>query len=284
MVSNGAGNLYVVATPIGNLEDLTPRARQVLGAVRLVAAEDTRHTGRLLARLGIDTRLVSLHEHNEQQRVPAILETLRDGHDVALVSDAGTPLVSDPGYRLLKAVREAGLRVSPVPGACAAIAALSIAGLPSDRFVFEGFLPDKAGPRRARLEAVAGETATLIYYVSVHKVTATLGDMVRVLGGERQATLARELTKTYETVWHGTLAELAARVAADDLRGEVVVVVAGATRTPETPASVDLESLLQALLGELPVARAAKLAARLTGVSRSTAYDTALRLGDKREA
>ncbi len=284
MVSNGAGNLYVVATPIGNLEDLTPRARQVLGAVRLVAAEDTRHTGRLLARLGIDTRLVSLHEHNEQQRVPAILETLRDGHDVALVSDAGTPLVSDPGYRLLKAVREAGLRVSPVPGACAAIAALSIAGLPSDRFVFEGFLPDKAGPRRARLEAVAGETATLIYYVSVHKVTATLGDMVRVLGGERQATLARELTKTYETVWHGTLAELAARVAADDLRGEVVVVVAGATRTPETPASVDLESLLQALLGELPVARAAKLAARLTGVSRSTAYDTALRLSDKREA
>ena len=278
MVSNGAGNLYVVATPIGNLEDLTPRARQVLGEVHLVAAEDTRRTGRLLARLGVEARLVSLHEHNEQERLPAIMDALGNGHDVALVSDAGTPLVSDPGYRLLKAVREGSIRAIPVPGACAAIAALSIAGLPSDRFLFEGFLPDKAGPRRARLEAVTGESATLIYYVSVHKIAAVVADMAGVLGGDRPATLARELTKTYETVWHGTLDELAARVADDALRGEVVIVVGGAARDARASSAIGLDDLLRELLSELPVARAAKLAARLTGVPRNSVYETALRL------
>src|SRR5262245_20774142 len=206
--SDPAGVLYVIATPIGNLGDLSPRAREVLECVDLVLAEDTRHTGVLLQKLGIDKPLRSLHEHNEETRVEAAIELLREGARIALVSDAGTPLVSDPGYRLLAAVRASGLHASPIPGPCAAIAALCVAGLPTDRFAFEGFLPARAGARRARLRALRDETRTVVVYEAARRIDALLRDMVETLGPDRRATLARELTKSFEEVRHGTLAQL----------------------------------------------------------------------------
>lgn len=209
------GTLYVVATPIGNLGDLSPRGRQVLAEVDVIAAEDTRHAGHLLTGLGIRTRLVSLHEQNEAARSSELVDLLREGRSVALVSDAGTPLISDPGYRLLAAARAAGLPVSPIPGPCAAIAALSVAGLPTDRFHFEGFLPAKGSARRTRLAALADRTESLVFYESVHRITETLADAVTVLGADRPAALGRELTKLHETLLRGTLAEIAVAVAGD---------------------------------------------------------------------
>lgn len=265
--------LYVVATPIGNLDDLGKRALEVLSGVTLVAAEDTRHTRPLLRHFGIRTPLVPLHDHNERAQAPMLVERLRDGESIALVSDAGTPLVSDPGYSLVRAAREAGVRVCPVPGPCAAIAALSVCGLPLNRFAFEGFLPAKGAARKRALEALRDETRTLVFYEAVHRVRATLDDMAAAFGDGRRACVARELTKLHETVRDGTLGELAQWAAADEdvTRGEVVLIVEGES-SPAGDAGLDAFALVRALAEDLPAPRAAQLAARLTGVPRKRLY------------
>lgn len=267
-----AGTLHVVATPIGNLEDISARARRVLAEVDLIAAEDTRHTQPLLMHFGISTPMLALHEHNEDARAEELVARLLGGASIALVSDAGTPLVSDPGYRLVRAARAAGVVVSPVPGACAAIAALSVAGLASDRFCFEGFLPAKPAARRSRLEALAAEPRTLVFYESSHRIEAMLADCAALLG-EREAVLARELTKRFETVLDGSVAQLAARVAADadQRRGEFVVIIAGAPE--DTDAALTLGRRAFDLLREhLPPSQAARLAAELSGAPRKALY------------
>lgn len=279
-----SGTLYVVATPIGNLADLSPRARDVLASVQLVAAEDTRHTRQLLQTFGIETPLTSLHEHNEAEKSAGLVERLAQGDSLALVSDAGTPLISDPGFDLIAAARARGIAVVAVPGPCAAIAAISVAGLPTDRFTFEGFLPAKAAARRSQLQALAGEVRTLIFYEAPHRLAETLEDMVSVLGAERAATVSRELTKRFETTYSGTLAELAQTAQHDEnmSRGELVIVVSGSTAAPrnaetQQARTLDAEQLLRALLDELSPAQAAKVAARVTGVKRSVLYDIAIR-------
>ncbi len=274
------GTLYIVATPIGNLEDLSPRARRILGEVDVILCEDTRHTGQMLQRLGIGTRRVSLHEHNEERRVPEVIEGLKAGRHYALVSDAGTPLVSDPGFRLLQASRQAGVAVSPIPGPCAAIAALSVAGLPSDRFCFEGFLPARGAARRARLDELAVESRTLIIYETGRRICATLQDSVSALGGDRPAAVARELTKTFESIYRDSLAGLAERFASDPdaLRGECVLVVAGAPGT--AAAGPELKRAMRVLLEVLPASAAARVIARLYRVPRREAYEIALGMTD----
>ncbi|MFZ2208661.1 MAG: 16S rRNA (cytidine(1402)-2'-O)-methyltransferase [Porticoccaceae bacterium] len=273
-----AGTLYVVATPIGNLADMVPRALDILKTVALVAAEDTRHSGRLLRHFGIATRLVSYHDRGEADQGEAVLAALADGRDVALISDAGTPLISDPGYRLVRAARAAGFAVSPVPGACAAVAALSVAGLPSDRFVFEGFLPARAGERLRRLEALAQEPRTLIFYEAPHRIQETLADIATVFGAERELVLGREISKAFETFLTGSAAEVGAQVAADanQRRGELVLMVAGAPA--RAPAGDDLDRVLSVLLEELPLKQAVGLAARITGAAKNQLYERALAL------
>lgn len=269
----GAGTLHVVATPIGNLGDLSPRALEVLRAVAAVCAEDTRHTRRLLAHFGIERPLLAVHEHNEDDVAGKLVERLLAGESLALVSDAGTPLVSDPGFRLVRAARAAGIAVSPVPGACAFVAALSVAGLASDRFVFEGFLPAKAAARRERLASLAGETRTLVFYESAHRIEDALADCVVVFGAERPAVLARELTKLFETVLDGTLGELQAKVEADpdQRKGEFVLLVQGAGE--DAGAKVAEGRRLYAKLCEhLKPSQAAKLAAELSGAPRKALY------------
>lgn len=274
------GVLYVVATPIGNLEDISPRALKILSAVDIVAAEDTRHSGALLTHFGIRTQLVSLHEHNEAERAAWLIERLKAGEDVALVSDAGTPLISDPGFDLVRAARKAGLSVSPIPGACALVAALSVSGLPTDRFVFEGFLPAKSAARRERLMLLAGEARTLVFYESVHRLQESLSDMAEVFGAARVSVLARELTKLYEGVREAPLAELVrwAEMDAAAGKGEVVILVAGAPGASGT----DGDRVLKALLAELPVKQAAALAAEITGLKKNQLYDRALELAGKK--
>ena len=273
------GSLYVVATPIGNLDDISARALRILREVALIAAEDTRHSVRLLQHFGIETPLAACHEHNERDQGGRFLARLQAGEDVALISDAGTPLISDPGYHLVRQARAAGIAVVPVPGACALIAALSAAGLPSDRFIFEGFLPAKAAGRRARLEQVREEPRTLIFYEAPHRILECLEDMREVFGGERSALLARELTKTFETLKGLPLDELCAWVAADSnqQRGECVVLVAG-WQAPEGEAAVSAEALrvLDLLMAEMPLKRAAALAAEITGVRKNLLYQVAL--------
>ena len=267
------GCLWVVATPIGHRDDLSARAIETLRAVALIAAEDTRHSRPLLLHHGIATPLVALHDHNEREVVDALVARLQGGESVALISDAGTPLISDPGFRLVRAARAAGIRCAPMPGACAAIAALSVAGLPSDRFVFEGFLPPKAAARRSRLQELAGESRTIIFYESSHRVAESLADMRDVFGAEREAVLARELTKMFETVLGEPLAALAARVAADpdQQRGEHVILVAG--RGEEADAKLAEGKRIFAILREeLPPAKAAKLAAAISGAPRKLLY------------
>ena len=268
------GRLWVVATPIGNLDDLSPRARRTLADADLIAAEDTRHSAALLQHAGIGTPCIALHEHNEREISIELVERLRAGAQIALISDAGTPLISDPGFRLVRAAREAGIIVSPVPGACAAIAALSAAGLPSDRFVFEGFLPARSAARRAHLQPLRNETRTLIFYESSHRIVETLDDLVAVFGGERRAVVARELTKLFETVLDGTLADLAARVLADpnQQRGEFVVLVAGAVEDAAAARLDEGRRVFELLRKELPPGRAAKLAAEISGASRKQLY------------
>jgi len=273
------GSLYVVATPIGNLDDISARALNILRSVALIAAEDTRHSARLMQHFGISTPLAACHEHNERDQGGRFLARLQAGDDVALISDAGTPLISDPGYHLVRQARAASIAVVPVPGACALIAALSAAGLPSDRFIFEGFLPAKAAGRRARLEQVKEEPRTLIFYEAPHRILECLQDMRAVFGDERPALLARELTKTFETLKGMPLAELAAWVAADSnqQRGECVVLVAG-WQAPEGEEAVSAESMrvLNLLLAEMPLKRAAALAAEITGVRKNLLYQVAL--------
>ncbi|MET1079161.1 MAG: 16S rRNA (cytidine(1402)-2'-O)-methyltransferase [Pseudomonas sp.] len=274
-----AGTLFVVATPIGNLDDISARALSVLREVALIAAEDTRHSARLMQHFGIGTPLVACHEHNERDQGSRFLARLLAGDDVALISDAGTPLISDPGYHLVRQARAAGIAVVPVPGACALIAALSAAGLPSDRFVFEGFLPAKAAGRRARLELVKEEPRTLIFYEAPHRILECLQDLELVFGGERPALLARELTKTFETLKGLPLAELRAFVEGDSnqQRGECVVLVSG-WQAPEGEDAVSAEALrvLDLLLQEMPLKRAAALAAEITGVRKNLLYQAAL--------
>ena len=275
------GILYVVATPIGNLSDMSDRARHILAQVAVVAAEDTRHSGQLLKHFGIDTPLWSLHEHNESQRAQEIVARLREGDDIALVSDAGTPLISDPGFDVVRDAIAAGLRVVPIPGACAALAALSASGLPTDRFSFQGFLPVKAAARTAKLRALRAEPATLIFYEAPHRLAETLKALTEELG-QRAAVVARELTKQYEAFYFGTLDDLASRTATDESmrRGEIVILVAGATDVLQS-STLDAETVLRVLLEELPPSQAAKLAAKLTGGKRGELYDQALALGKK---
>ena len=274
------GILYVVATPIGNLGDLTPRAREVLASVALIAAEDTRHTRQLLQTCGIGTTLTSLHEHNEAQKSAELVARLAQGDSIALVSDAGTPLVSDPGFDLVAAARRQGIAVVAIPGACAAIAALSIAGLPTDRFVFEGFLPAKTAARRERLGQLAREERTLIFYEGPHRLAEVLRDLTQIFGAERRASISRELTKRFETTYSGTLAELSAAAENDSemARGEIVIVVSGAPAAA-APLELNADALLRALLQDLSPSQAAKIAAHLTGGKRSELYEAALQIG-----
>lgn len=270
--------LYVVATPIGNLQDMTPRAIEVLQQVELIAAEDTRHSARLMAHCGIDTRLVSVHEHNERQRIETIVHQLQSGASVALISDAGTPLISDPGYVVVKGVREAGFRVVPVPGCVAFITALSAAGLPTDRFVFEGFLPHKSSGRKQQLKGLVGESRTLIFYESPHRILASLKDMRDVFGGERVVAVARELTKTYETIHVDQLTPLIEWMEADSnqQRGEFVVLVHGVETKGEVLLDAKALEVLDILLAELPASQAASLAAKITGLKKKVLYQAAL--------
>jgi 16S rRNA (cytidine1402-2'-O)-methyltransferase len=278
-VSNQPGVLYVVATPIGNLDDLSPRALLTLNEVSLIAAEDTRHSSKLLRHFGILTPVTAFHEHNEREKTAELVAYLANGKSVALISDAGTPLVSDPGYRLVRAAHAAGMRVVPLPGACAAIVALSASGLPSDRFAFEGFPPVKSAARRAWFEALAGEPRTLIVYESPHRIVESLHDMVAVFGAAREAVYARELTKQFETVRHATLDELV-RWVVDDVnqqRGEIVVLIHGATPA-EAKTGDDAARILRILIKELPVSQAAALAAEITGQKKNRLYELALQL------
>ncbi|MFO8045125.1 MAG: 16S rRNA (cytidine(1402)-2'-O)-methyltransferase [Halomonas sp.] len=283
MSDANVASLYVVATPIGNLEDLSPRAARLLGEVALVAAEDTRHTGRLLRHLGLSVPMLSLHEHNETARVEQLDARLVAGESIALVSDAGTPLISDPGFVLVRELRLRGRRIVPVPGACALVAALSAAGLPTDRFTFQGFLPAKGGGRRGRLESLAAREETLIFYESPHRIRDTLADLAAVLG-ERRLVLARELTKTFETFLDGSAAELLIRMEADpdQARGEFVVMVAGAPPRHEDEAGVVAgEALLAALLAEgVGVKQVAAVAARVLGGAKKVWYARAQALKD----
>lgn len=271
------GTLYVVATPIGNLGDFTPRAREILAQVSVIAAEDTRHSGQLVRHFGIQTPLLSLHEHNEAQRAQVLLERLAKGESVALVSDAGTPLISDPGFDLVSAARAGGIPVVAIPGACAAIAALSIAGLPTDRFVFEGFLSAKASARRSRLAALRSEPRTMVFYEGPHRLGEVLVDMRDAFGPDRRAVICRELTKHFETTYDGSLEQLvqSSELDKDMARGEIVIVVAGAAE-PQDKASFDADQLLDVLLEELNPSQAAKLAAKLTGAKRAEIYEKAM--------
>ena len=269
----GSGTLHVVATPIGNLGDLSPRALETLKRVDAICAEDTRHTRQLLAHFGLERPLLALHEHNEGDAAAPLVARLLAGDSLALVSDAGTPLVSDPGFRLVRAARAAGVRVSPVPGPSALVAALSAAGLPSDRFVFEGFLPAKAKARREHLQALAAEPRTLIFYESSHRIEETLADMAMAFGNDRPAVVARELTKLFETVLDGGLAGLARRVREDanQRKGEFVVLVQGAPEAVDAKVA-EGRRLYARLCEHLPPSTAAKLAADLSGAPRKALY------------
>ena len=272
------GTLFVVATPIGNMGDISARAVEVLQSVDLIAAEDTRHSGRLLSHCQISTPLVAYHDHGSEAQGERIFAALDAGQDVALISDAGTPLVSDPGYRLVRSAREGAYKVIPLPGACAAITALSAAGLPSDRFCFEGFLPAKQSQRRKALEVLVSETRTLIFYEAPHRIVATLEDLIDLFGADREVTLARELTKTYETVLNGSLNELLTQIKNDvnQQKGEMVLVVRGFDGAQQSAQEQEEERVLKLLLVDLPVKQAASLAAKICGAQRNALYKKAL--------
>lgn len=280
MTESSKGTLYVVATPIGNLEDLSPRAAGILARVAVIAAEDTRHTARLLKHLGVERPLLSLHEHNEAGRVSQLSARLDSGDDIALVSDAGTPLISDPGFVLVRALRASHYRIVPVPGPCALVAALSAAGLPTDRFTFNGFLPAKQGARRSHLETLSERGETLVFYETPHRIRDCLEDIAAVLG-ERRVVVARELTKTFETFLDGTAEGLLEIMASDpdQARGEFVVMVAGAPPREADTASLDGQAILSALLAEgVGVKQAAAIATRLLGGRKRAWYEQALSL------
>jgi 16S rRNA (cytidine1402-2'-O)-methyltransferase len=285
IVVNTRGTLQVVATPIGNLADLSSRARAVLAAAAIIAAEDTRHTRVLLHSLGLATPLVSLHAHNEAQRVPELIARLARGEDVALVSDAGTPLLSDPGFELVSSAAAAGFEVRTVPGPSAITAALAVAGLPTRRFCFEGFLPSRASERRAALAPLARESRTLVFFEAPHRIVATLEDLAGEFGASRQAVVARELTKAHETLYRGTLGQLVTHARADQnfARGEITLVVEGARAAADAVEEAQLRRTVELLVKELPPSRAARLAARLTGAPRAAAYALASGSGPRRK-
>lgn len=274
---NSQGQLYIVPTPIGNLGDITQRALSVLQSVDLIAAEDTRHTGLLLQHFAISARLFALHDHNEQQKAQTLLAKLQEGQNIALVSDAGTPLINDPGYHLVRTCREAGIRVVPLPGPCAAIAALSAAGLPSDRFCYEGFLPAKSKARRDALKTIEQEPRTLIFYESTHRLLESLEDICTVLGESRYVVLAREITKTWESIHGAPIGELLAWVKEDENRrkGEMVLIVEGFD-VQEEALPADALRTLALLQAELPLKKAAALAAEIHGVKKNALYKYAL--------
>ncbi len=279
MSENQLATLYIVATPIGNLSDISQRAIDTLQEVDVIAAEDTRHSGTLLQHYSIATPMISLHEHNEQQRSETLLTKLQQGESIALISDAGTPLISDPGYRLVSLVREHDIRVVPIPGSCALITALSASGLPSDRFSFEGFLPSKQGARQQTLATLENDSRTMIFYESPRRLQACLTDMVAAFGDDRLVCLARELTKLHETITTKPLAELLEWVSNDSnqQRGECVLLVEG-VKEQKASSEIEINHMLAILLKELPVKKAAAITASLLDVSKNTAYDMALKL------
>jgi len=272
--------LYVVATPIGNLSDISARAIEVLKQVDLIACEDTRHSSRLLNHLNIQKPLLSYHDHNESQQTQNLIGKLQAGQSIALISDAGTPLISDPGYQLVKQAHQNNITVVPLPGPCALITALSASGLPSDRFTFEGFLPAKQQARQETLQKLKAETRTLIFYESTHRISASLEDMVKVFGADRHAVVARELTKAFETLRGDELANLSEWVKEDanQRKGEVVLLVRGAEAVEQDEVRVEAEKVLAVLLEELPVNQAAQLAAKITGGKKNALYQMALEM------
>lgn len=279
-MSNRKGILYVVATPIGNLGDMSARAIEVLSGVDLIAAEDTRHSLPLLRHFGIATPCIAYHEHNERQLSPGLIQRLLGGESIALISDAGTPLISDPGYHLVFQARQADCRVMPVPGPNALISALSVAGLPTHRFIFEGFLPAKSAMRRRRLEALCKETATLVFYESTHRILESLHDMCEILGAGRQAVIAREMTKIHETVRGASLAELYDWVCGekDQQKGEMVILVQGTAESENNENAIEYERILGILLQEVPLKQAVSIAVKITGAKRNLLYDLAVKL------
>ena len=270
--------LYIVATPIGNLGDMTPRAVEVLQSVALIAAEDTRHSGRLMAHFNIKTPMISVHDHNERQRLQTILDKLSAGENIALISDAGTPLISDPGFYLVRGVRDAGFKVVPVPGCSAVITAMCAAGVPTDRFIFEGFLPAKRTGRQQQLALIKSEERTVIFYESTHRIIETLNDMVEVLGADRYVVMARELTKTFETIHGDKVSDLLVWMEQDhnQQKGEFVLIIQGVEPKKEEGFSAETLHVLETLLEELPVKQAAALAAKLTGEKKNALYQEAL--------
>ena len=274
--------LYIVATPIGNLADISARAIEVLSSVDVIAAEDTRHSKYLLQHHGIETSTISLHEHNEQQRSELLLSRIAAGESIALISDAGTPLISDPGYRLVNMAREQGIKVIPIPGACAVIAALSASGLSAERFAFEGFLPPKSTARLQALKSLANEPRTLIFYESPKRMVASLQDMLTVFGGHRKACLARELTKMFETIVTLPLAELVDVVIndANHQKGEIVLLVEGQAAVVDSDEAEEVR-VLQILLDEVSLKQAAAITASILGIKKNKAYEMALKLQQK---
>ncbi len=278
-VSSQLGSLYIVATPIGNLKDISLRAIEVLQSADLIAAEDTRHARRLLDHYNITTKTLSLHEHNETERSSLLIQKLQAGQTVALISDAGTPLISDPGFRLVRQAQQAGIRVSPIPGACAAIAALSVAGLPTSQFVFEGFLPAKGAVRSKRIKQLAREARTIILYESKHRIISLIDELTEVFGPQRQASIAREISKTFETIITRDLQALKVWLHNDAMqqKGEFVVLLGGAT-IEEDQAKIERERILRILLQELPVKQASSLTAQIAGGVKKELYSLALEI------
>ncbi len=277
-----SAQLYVVATPIGHLDDITYRAIEVLKSVKLIAAEDTRTSAKLLKHFGINTPLTACHDHNESDKVNHLIERILAGENMALISDAGTPLISDPGFKFVRAAQAKGVQVIPVPGACAAIAALSAVGLPSDRFSFEGFLPSKQSQRLLHLNRLKDETQTLIIYEAPHRILECVKDMADVFGADRPVGFAREITKTFDTIKKMTLGELVEFISNDSnqQKGEIVLVIGGASVEKDMEQE-KLDQLLTRLLQDLSVKAASQLAADLTGIKKKIAYQRALELSDK---
>jgi len=284
-VSIKNGVLYLVATPIGNLDDISARALETLSKVTLIAAEDTRHSRTLLRHFGVDTRMLALHEHNEYQALEKVIDCLRQGNAVALISDAGTPVISDPGFALVRECHRQGLTVSPVPGPSAAIAALSASGLATDSFLFEGFPSRNKGVRRSEFEKLRNETRTMLFYESSHRVQVCLQDMADIFGVERPAVLARELTKLHETILHSTLGSLCNTLQQDPMqsKGEFVLLVSGEQERPDDVITPEVERTLQILMQELPLKQAAALAAKLMGEKKNRLYQLGLGLRDSNQ-
>jgi 16S rRNA (cytidine1402-2'-O)-methyltransferase len=271
------GTLYIVATPIGNLEDMTFRAVRILQAVDMIAAEDTRHTGRLLQHFQVKTPQISYHEHNSNSRIPELLEYLQYGKAIALVSDAGMPGISDPGYELIKACIDEGITVVPIPGASAVITALSAAGLPTDRFIFDGFLPAKSQQRKEYLESLQSESRTLVFYESPHRLRDTLADLGAILGSDRSLVIARELTKLYEEFWRGTIGDAMADYQEREPQGEYTLLVAGTSSSQPQLTETELKTeLLQIMQEGISRSQASRQLAKDTGLSRRYLYQLAL--------